>query len=193
MMEWNTVVQNRRSIRKFTEKAVEREKITALLESARLCQSAKNRQPWRFLILEDGNKDAVADMMLTLFEQRDYPLPGYANSSRHTAKVIKNAPVLILVFRYPNEDWLISDTLSIGAAVEHICLQAVELGLGALWIRDTEYTKEEICALVGYPQLELVCAVAIGYPDEFPAPRPRKPLQEFVLEEISQKGKTQLS
>ncbi len=74
--------------------------------------------------------------------------------------------------------------LSIGAAVEHICLQAVNLGLEALWIRDTEYTKEKNCSFVGYPQLDLVSAVSIGYADQTPYPRPRKALSELMLEEF---------
>ncbi len=182
-MELETVIQNRRSIRKFQDRQVEPYKLLSLLESARLCQSAKNRQPWRFLLLRGDKKDAVAEIMLTLFEQRENTPPGYQNSSKNTAGVIKSAPILLLTFRQPDDDWLISDILSIGAAVEHICLEAVNLGLGALWIRDTEYTKEEICSFLGYPHLDLVSAISIGYPDQSPAPRPRKPLEELLLGE----------
>lgn len=120
------------------------------------------------MILEDGRKDQVAGIMLQLFESHDEELPGYVNSSRHTAQIIQNAPVLMLVFREPDELWIPGDLLSIGAAIEHVCLEAVNLGLGALWIRDTEYTEKEICAYVGYPQLQLVSAIALGYPPNSP-------------------------
>ena len=141
-MELEEVIAQRRSIRKFETKPVDKVKREKLIEAARLCQSAKNRQPWQFMILKDGRKDQVAGIMLQLFESHDEELPGYVNSSRHTAQIIQNAPVLMLVFREPDELWIPGDLLSIGAAIEHVCLEAVNLGLGALWIRDTRiYVK----------------------------------------------------
>ena len=180
-MELEEVIAQRRSIRKFETKPVEKVKLEKLFEAARLCQSSKNRQPWQFMILEGDRKDQVAEIMLQLFDSHDEDLPGYVNSSKHTARIIKNAPVLILVFREPDDLWTAGDLLSIGAAIEHVCLEAVNLGLGALWIRDTEYTEKQICAYAGYPQLQLVSAIALGYPAEHPAPRPRKAPEALLL------------
>lgn len=180
-MEFDHVVQNRRSIRKFQPKKVEQSKINQLLEAARLCQSAKNRQPWQFKVLTGADKDEIADIMLSLFEQNDIELPGYANSSKYSAQIIKNADVLFLVFREKDDDWNIGDLLSIGAAIEHICLEAVNLDLGSVWIRDTAYTEAEICRHTGCGELQLVSAIAVGYPAESPLPRPRKTLDEIVL------------
>jgi nitroreductase len=182
-MEFEKVVEVRRSIRKFQSRKIENEKIYKLIEMARLCQSAKNRQPWKFMILENEAKNQVADIMLDLFNKNDYELPGYINSSKTSAKIIKNAITLILVYREKDDNWLIGDLLSIGAAIEHICLEAVNLGLGAVWIRDTVYTEEEIGKQKGYPDLQLVSAIAIGYPDESPEPRARKPMEEILIKE----------
>lgn len=180
-MEFETVVKNRRSIRKYQDKKVEPEKIEKLIESVRLCQSAKNRQPWQLMILQDEGKDQVAQIMLDLFETNVYELPGYMNSSKYSAWTIKSAPLLILVFREKDEIWDLGDYVSIGAAIEHICLEAVNLDLGSVWIRDTAYTEKEICTYAGYPDLELVSTVAIGYPDEDPEARPRKAIDEIVI------------
>ena len=180
-MEFEKVVEDRRSIRKYQSQKVEESKIDRLIEMARLCQSAKNRQPWKFLILEDKEKDQVADIMLDLFEKKDHEIPGYVNSAKYTAMIIKNAPTLIVVFRDKDDNWLIGDMLSIGAAIEHICLEAVNLGLGALWIRDTVYTEKEISKQVGYPELQLISAIAVGYSDENPHPRLRKQTEEIIL------------
>lgn len=180
-MEFDQVIQNRRSIRKFHQQAVETEKITAILDCARLCQSAKNRQPWRFMVLTEDRKNRVADIMLNLFEQNDVELPGYMNSSRNSANIIKNAPVLILVFIPKDEEWIQSDLLSVGAAIEHICLKAVDEGLGSVWIADTVYTREEICEELGRTDDLLVSGIAVGYADEQPSPRPRKTLEEIIL------------
>lgn len=181
-MNFEEVVEKRRSIRKFSSEMVEDEKINKLIEAARLCQSAKNRQPWRFMILKGNAKDKVAEIMLSLFEKNNAELPGYRNSSKASANVIKNAPVLILVFKEKDDNWTIGDTLSIGAAVENICLEAVNLGLGSLWIRDTIYTEDEIAEYAGYKDLQLVCGISVGYPAEEPAQRPRKKTEEIILE-----------
>ncbi|ABX42342.1 nitroreductase family protein [Lachnoclostridium phytofermentans] len=180
-MEFEDVVQKRRSIRKFSPHCVEKEKIEKLLECARLCQSAKNRQPWKFMILENHDKNQIADIMLALFQQNNVELPGYMNSSKSSANIIKNAPLLILVFKDKDDDWQTGDLLSIGAAIEHICLEAVNLWLGALWIRDTSYTENEICKSVGYNDLQLVSAIAIGYPAESPSQRPRKAMEDIII------------
>lgn len=182
-MEFEKVIKDRRSIRKFTSQEVEDEKLEKIIDCARLCQSAKNRQPWRFMILKNESKDKVANIMLNLFEKNNIDLPGYMNSSKSSANIIKNAPVLILVFMEKDEDWRTGDLLSIGAAIEHICLEAVNLGLGSLWIRDTVYTEDAICKSVGYEDLQLVSAIAVGYPAESPAQRPRKTINELLIPE----------
>ncbi len=182
-MELEKVIQDRRSIRKFLPRKIEKNKIYKLIEMARLCQSAKNRQPWKFIILEGELKNKVAEIMLNLFDESDYELPGYVNSSKSSAEIIKNAPTLILALREKDSDWLTGDLLSMGAAIEHICLEAVNLGLGAVWIRDTVYTEEKIGKLVDCPDLQLVSAIAVGYPNESPKPRQRKRIEEIILKE----------
>lgn len=63
-----------------------------------------------------------------------------------TAKVIKEAPILVLIFRPNDKDWIVSDNLSIGACVENMCLRALDFDLGTLWIRDILYVSNEVAA-----------------------------------------------
>lgn len=119
--------------------------------------------------------------MLARFGQSQSETMGYQDSSKHSAQVIKQAPLLMLVFMEKDENWLTSDLLSVGAAIEHVCLEAVNLGLGALWIRDTVYTEDEICKAVGYENLRLASAIAVGYAAESPAQRPRKTMEDIVI------------
>lgn len=180
-MELQKAIESRRSIRRYDpDRAVEEEKLRALLESARLCQSAHNRQPWRFMVLKGEKKDQIAGLLVRWLEENPQ-LPDWLKAVRHSAEVICQAPVLILVFREHDPDWEGSDLLSVGAAIEHICLTAVELGLGSVWLRDPVFVEEEIAALVGWP-LQLVSAVSVGYPAEDPGPRPRLPLDKLMLE-----------
>ena len=74
----------------------------------------------------------------------------------------------------------ICDSLSIGASVENMLLRATELGLGTLWIANPCFAYDELVEYIG-TENQLVGAVALGVPDEEPASRPRKQL-ENVLE-----------
>ena len=101
--------------------------------------------------IEKGNiKNQIADMMIEKEENSKISLEKTiynCNSVKATAKVMKEAPVLILVLKDYEDNWLTGDLLSIGGAIEHICLRATDLGLGSLWIRDIVYTKKEIAKL----------------------------------------------
>lgn len=174
-------IKQRRSIRKFQNRPIERSIILELIRSAGLCQSAKNRQPWRFMILEGENKDHIAEIMCQNFSQTDIPLPGYMNSAKSSAAIIRNAPVVLAIFKEKDLNWQTGDCLSIGAAIEHICLHCVELGLGSLWIRDTIYTEAAICHALHQEHLDLVSVLAIGYPSETPAARSRKMLEDIII------------
>jgi len=143
-MELAEIIKNRRSIRKYKNDDVSNELIMELLESARLCQSAKNRQPWSFGILRKEKKDDIADIMINWCDIAVDEKEGKKNSVRHTANIMKEAPVLILVFQEKNQEWLTSDILSVGASIEHICLRATDLGLGALWICNTASVNKKL-------------------------------------------------
>lgn len=178
-MELRKVIEERRSIRKFKEKEVSKDIIEELIDCARLAPSAKNRQPWRFIIVNKDIKNKISDIMLDEEEsKKDEEERKIKSSVKATAKIVKEAPVLILVLRENDKYWTVGDSLSIGAAIEHICLRATDLGLGSLWIRDTVYIQEKIAKLIGHEDMEVNCAISIGYPDEEPKQRPRKSLEE---------------
>lgn len=174
-MKLKETIEYRRSIRKYKDMDVSNKLIEDLVDCARLAPSAKNRQPWKFLVIRNITKNQIADIML----EREKILKT-KNSVKATAKVIKEAPILILVFKKYDDNFIIGDSLSIGGAIENICLRATDLGLGSLWIRDIVYTQKEIAKLVGYEDMELISAISIGYPDENPKQRPRKELNEVL-------------
>ena len=188
-MEFNQVIEERRSTRKFSKKTVAKKKILELIECARMSPSAANRQPWHFIIVENEQKNKVAAIMEEQLKKNKVELDS-ANYATHTyqatssiinsIRVIREAPILILVFRPNSDDFHDADYLSIGSAVEHICLKATNLNLGSLWIRDIIYTKDEIAELFTDQTMELVVSVAIGYSSEFPYPRKKKILEEIM-------------
>lgn len=178
------VIKNRRSIRSFEKKDIDRNIVESILDCGRLAPSAKNRQPWYFIVISGKKKNKIADMMIDYTIKNDDTIErkkmGCASSVNPTANVIKQVPILVLIFREKNENWIVGDNLSIGACVENMCLRATDLGVGSLWIRDTVYVADDVARMLGHEDMEFNCALALGYTKEFPNPRPRKNLREIV-------------
>lgn len=187
-MEISEAISKRRSIRRFKPEPIPKELIEQVLEAGTLAPSGKNAQPWEFIVLEGEDKDQIAEFMIKGAEQPE--VMGYSTSTAgHTAKVILRAQILIMVYnsRQKRADeftplkkpvWSM-DIQSIGAAVQNMLLTAVDLGLGGLWICDVFAAQEEISDWLGRDD-ELVAAVALGWPDQEPAQRPRKPWQQLT-------------
>ncbi len=180
----------RRSIRKFSDRPVPEEAVNAVLAAAILAPSGKNRQPWRFVVVAGDEKRA---QMIRVMRE------GIADTRAHgtetgsaimTARVMEYAPVTIFVFNPEGvHPWVkhsvgqtfleAVDTQSIGAAVQNMLLAAQGMGLGTLWMCDVWSAYQQLSAWLGESG-ELIAAVALGYPDEQPAARPRRPLSEVV-------------
>jgi nitroreductase len=179
----------RRSIRKFKDLPIEEEKLHAILLAATQAPSGKNRQPWRFVVVKGDKRTEMVRIMRE----------GIANSksrgdetgsSAWTVKVMEQAPLTVFVFNPQGlRPWQahstgqmfddVVDIQSIGASIQNMLLAAQDQGIGSLWICDVFYAYEELCAWLG-EQGEMIAAVALGYPDEQPAARARKPVEDVV-------------
>jgi nitroreductase len=159
------LLERRRSIRKFTDQAVEPEKIQILIEAALRSPSGRGINPWEFVI--------VADRRL---------LSGLAEAKQAGATFLKGAPLGIVVCANPEK----SDTFVEDASIASIIIQlaAESLELGSCWIqmrnryhRDGRPAQEHIAQLVNIPENCIVQSViAIGYPAETKAPHPKESL-----------------
>ncbi|AJD26926.1 nitroreductase [Clostridium botulinum] len=184
-METINAIKERRSIRKFQDKMIAKETIQELLELSIKAPSGKNRQPWRFVVLQGKKKDELVNLMTNvakILKEKGTNIGSFEISINS----INEAPVVILVFNgFSNfeEDYnhyrLLTDTQSIGASIQTMILAAQDLGLGSLWICDIFYSQKEICSWLNRKD-ELVAAVAIGYVNQSPYPRPRKPWREVT-------------
>ena len=93
---------------------------------------------------------------------------------------IENAASLIVVFLDSDQMYdHTKDLQSIGACIQNMLLAAYELGLGSLWICDVFYAYEELSEWLGETG-QMIAAVSLGYADEKPGPRPRKPISEVT-------------
>ncbi len=188
MMDVVSAIQQRQSIRKFKEDMIPQELLDKILESATLAPSGKNKQPWKFYIVR-GEKRAVMVAEMKKGMRRLDELGVKTGSARYTLRVLEQAPVTIFVFnptsKHPlkKRDTLevyqdLVDIQAIGAAIQNMCLTAVSLGLGSLWICDVFFGYEELCEWLG-EKGEMVAALSLGYPDHSPVKRPRKPVSDI--------------
>ncbi len=148
-----------------------------------MAPSAKNRQPWYFVVIKNEVNDKVADLMMEYIrrneEKQIKKKINISSGINSTAKVIKQAPILVLIFRPKEDNWIIGDNSSI-ACVQNMCLRATELGMGSLWIRDIIYVSKKVAKMVNHEDLELDCVISLGIPNVKPNPRPRKDLQDIM-------------
>jgi len=178
-------IEARRSIRKFQAKAVSKATLEQLLTLATKAPSGKNRQPWRFVVLQDAEKAEFAEVMsraISKLQEKGMNI----GSGAMSAGVIKEASAVIVVFNaFSNfvADYsrytMLMDIQSIGAAVQNLILAAQSKGLGTLWICDIFYCTQELCRWLNRKE-EMIAAVAIGWPEQTPAARPRAPLAEVM-------------
>lgn len=188
-------IANRRSIRKFTQEPVAREAIERILNAAIQAPSAKNRQPWRYVVVKEAH-DGMIEAMEKGLALRAQTVAGelerqMLQGSLYTLAIMKQAPVTVFVLnaegKTPFEGLAplgerfmeLANVQSIGAAVENMCLAATDLGLGSLWICDVFDAYDTLTQWLDTED-QLVCAVSFGHPAESPAARPRKPFAEVV-------------
>ncbi|AZV58355.1 nitroreductase family protein [Clostridium sp. AWRP] len=184
-------IYNRRSIRKYKSKEIPIDIINKILESGRAAPSGKNRQPWKFIVFGGIRKEELLSKMDAGIQRElneEALLPNSRDGipdAKNTLRIMKEASIIIMVFNTNGKSPFknittaderfteIVDTLSIGAAIENMLLQAEDLGVGTLWIANTCFAYDELVNYIDV-KTQLVGAVALGYPDEKPNPRPRK-------------------
>lgn len=118
-MDFFTLAKNRYSVRKFSERSVEPEKLEKVLEAARVAPTAHNYQPFRIYVLK--SKDAIAKI-------------------RELTPCAFNAPIVLMVTICRDEQWVnelekgfLSGQVDAGIIGTHLMLEAWEQGLGSCW------------------------------------------------------------
>lgn len=179
MKTFDQVVQERRSVRDYLARPVEKEKIEAVLEAARLAPSACNAQPWRFAVVTDLvtkeklTEEGLGGMVVPNTWAKTAPIIIVACSER---KLFTH----LLAERVQGVQYHLID---MGMALEHMALKAVELGLGTCFIG--WFNGKKICRFLHLPSSwRAECLVTLGYPSALPDPTPRKSLQEisFIID-----------
>ncbi len=159
------VIRERRSVRKYADRLVEREKIERLLEAARLAPSASNRQEWRFVVVTDPQRRAL--------------LASAANQQQF----VGSAPVIIAACAETDGHVMTCGQpcypIDVAIAIDHMTLQAVAEGLGTCWIG--AFSEPKAKQILGIPAaIRVVELLTVGYPAAEPSPVSRLPLESIV-------------
>lgn len=193
-----TLLQNRRSVRKYQDLPVSREYIEQIIEAARWAPSPHGRQPWRFVVLSRQElKLRLADQMGGTWKQ-NLQMDGQdaeivqirLNKSRQR---ILSAPVIIIpclyledLDYYPDErrqaDEKSMAIQSIGAAIQNMLLMAYDLGLDAGWMCAPLFCPEIVCNALDL-DIKLIpqALITIGYAAADPQSRERLPLSSLIV------------
>lgn len=170
-------IETRRSIRKYLKKGVEKEKLTQILESARLAPSGNNTQPWTFIIVESEDtkeKLVFADHSQSWMLEAPVFIVCVADIRcriplNAEVRLEENSPE-------PELKQIIRDT---AIATEHLLLEAEHVGLAACWTGWFE--QDAVRPILNIPEDKYVCGIIpLGYGAETPEQRPRKKLEEMV-------------
>lgn len=159
------VIRNRRSIRSYSEKPVEREKIERLLEAARLAPSASNRQEWRFIVVTDPERRAALSKAANnqaFVAQAPVVIAACAETEGHVMRCGQPC--------YP---------IDVAIALDHMTLQATAEGLGTCWIG--AFYEQPAKEILGIPEeIRVVELLTVGYPARPPGRLTRLPIEKIV-------------
>ncbi len=200
------VIQDRRSIREWTDEPVSEEDLAMILEAGRQAPSGENAQPWRFIVVKDpatrkklaalagggSGRRFTAEFVTKQMHERFAGLKDEAKkkaafeklTSGQVSQFSENAPVTIMVCG-KKDVW---DTpFDTSAAIENMLLMITALGLGACWViavcfdvREEERTKE----LLGIPEgFKTISLISVGHPTRPHRQRPRLPIHQLVFKE----------
>lgn len=152
---FNEVIRKRRSVKKYSSRAVEQEKIDAIIESALRAPSGRALRPWEFIIVTD--RDLIQKLSI---------------AKPTGAEFVKETPLVIVTCGYPSKSPIWVEDCAIAAVT--IQYAAASLGLASRWAHmrnnkfsESKSTRDYIAELLELPDdLEVECLIAIGYADE---------------------------
>jgi len=165
-------IKNRRSIRTYKRQDLAQQTLDKLLEAARWAPSAGNVQPWAFVIVT--SQKIKQGISLGAFGQ----------------KSLEEASIVIIVCAdekraeqsYGSRGKTLYCLQDTAAAIQNIMLTAHSLGLGSCWVG--AFKEEEIRKVIRAPkEMRPIALIPIGYPNENPAARNRRPLSEITRKE----------
>ncbi|MDD4077202.1 MAG: nitroreductase family protein [Bacilli bacterium] len=146
------IINRRRSVRSFLDKPIEKEKIELLMRAAMQAPSARNQQPWHFVIIQERET-----------------LQAIATISRNVQMLNEASLVIIVLIDKDNLTAPLMAPQDVAAATQNILLKAVDLDLGTCWcgIYPREERMASVAKILNVPdRYQIFSLIAVGYPKE---------------------------
>jgi nitroreductase len=199
--EWLDLLRGRRSVRKFQDREVSREVLADLIGAAEWAPSAGNRQDWFFTVVTTpARKKEMADAVRARWKEiveknRDMGFIGEVEQYSAHFAAFERAPAVIVVSAANVKDFerqMLGDdaeatsggATSAAMAAQNLMLAAHAQGLGTCCMTGALAARAELASIVKLAKRrQVVCLIAVGYPDEDPPPPGRKPadgISEFL-------------
>ena len=165
-MEFIDLARNRYSVREYSDKAVEKEKLDKILEAAYMAPTACNLQPFKIVVVRTSDHKEILGKV--------YPRPFFTQ-----------APIILGVYADTKTCWVRRDGKSysdVDAAIimDHMIMEATDLGLGTCWVG--AFDKAAACSLAGFDKsFEPVAFTPLGYASSQKPQQKRKPLEDIVV------------
>ena len=178
-MKIDKIIKQRISTRNFLDKPVSQKFINKIIDAGRLAPSSKNFQPWLYIQLNENQKNAVIEELIRIANLENNELRAFMIA---TAKAMKLAPVLILVFSTNNDKYFYdSCLLSIGASIQNCLLQATELGIQSLWNCDITSIDKIFFKNLLNIDCTLIAGISLGYSQKTVNRKLKKNLDEIFI------------
>lgn len=186
--EFYRMLQARRSIRKFQRREVEDSVLRRVLEAGIQAPSGKNRQNWRFFVLQGKKRDQYLALsqkswigIKDILEKR--LKPSLYEFTERFFFTLGDAPVVILCYSCNDAEERYHTSIgSVYMAVENMNLACIAEGLGCCTMGAPLEIKEDVDRFLGLEKLsefqegklELLCGIVLGWPDHDPPKAPRQ-------------------
>ncbi|MCP4544646.1 MAG: nitroreductase family protein [Chloroflexi bacterium] len=184
------LVKTRRSVRKFKPDPIPEVHITQILDAARLAPTAGNRQPWKFLVIQDSQiieqlKQACIQLRIKEYIDEKELTPAEMKEVQGEVKAYYDdlflAQLYVAILTDSNAPYSHYNLHDGALAAGYLCLAARALGYGTVYMTESIYESatREICHIPD--DYERVCVIPIGVPDDLKERRPKKSLEEVLV------------
>jgi len=153
-MDLFEALKGRRTIRRFSQQSVEKEKLLGLVDAARLASSGGNLQPLRYIVVRDR---VLVDQLFAVTQWA-----GMVKPRRNPELGKTSPPVFIAVTKKAGAN----PQVEAGASIQNMQLAAYGMGLGCCWIG--AYDHHQADSILKLEGVETIYLVAVGYPAEEP-------------------------
>lgn len=173
MNEILRTIYERRAVRKYKDRLVDRKLIDEIIDAGRMAPSAMNRQLWKFYVLTDKEQINSLSPIIVNVANKVLSWAHGIDSTKTTDIIFHNAPVVIFITAPKKSDWA---ALDIGMCSQNMMLAAKSLGLETCPIGLAKLLQktDKISILGMAPSEEIKLAIIVGYGDESPAVHERK-------------------